>query len=97
MPVTVSSALYIMSHISYNKLLDNICILNLWFRKIKYFALVLIPRALPDLDLNSRSVRKRVPFQPHKLWCQPHGLELFSLTLLPISLALIRLGLLFFV
>ena len=86
-----------MSHNSYNKLVDNICILNLWFRKIEYFALVHILSELPVLDLNSRYVRKCVAFQPHKLWCQPHGLELFSLTLLPISLALIRLGLLFFV
>ena len=86
-----------MSHNSYNKLVDNICVLNLWFRKIKYFALLHIPRALHDLDLNSRSLRKCVPFQPHKLWCWPHGLEPFSLTLLPNSLALMRLGLLFFV
>ena len=78
-----------MSHNSYNKL----CPLAV----VSVPALVHILSELPVLDLNSRYVRKCVAFQPHKLWCQPHGLELFSLTLLPISLALIRLGLLFFV
>lgn len=55
-----------MSHNSYSKLVDNICIVNLWFRKIKVLCLSAYAQRTaclgPELKMLEERERSVLPF-----------------------------------